>query len=577
MICIVVVESHQHVLEHIHGKLRKCLRAKDTRDKYRHFHLIHFDSHPDMACPGPHIPAVACFEPRRTWSTKQTHLNNATSEISVSGGTEIERGDTNSINNRKRCLFFESDDGENLYELLDSTSSGIAEWILPLVLGAGLKKIYWIRSSWSDQFIDGVYSFNVGAVCNDIVKYKTSCPNLEIKDSLTTELLPQPNKASQVKSISDLPIDAVVKVDLPHKYYIEDQSVVSHLDLCLPTQVKFVVSLIDQLSTATKFPLRFFDTNLMNVEKTKQQSQVSHSTNNEKKISNLKKQLPKKRKKSSLADIHEVKGSSHTFEVPWILDICLDYFVCLNPFLSDLKSISVEFTDSLIEIATNLRFYTSSQPHETNDECSLAKVENDIIQFFQNMELLLLSFMQADDSKLSENFGHLEYQTLIHLFTTPNIGQKLIEDLKKNFEIIKNNLTHEESNKLIRLAMDALRNITMPHDENSVDEVSARKKVKEMGKFLRQWKDQASLEQDKDSCLPFCKNNPMMITIARSTLDGFIPQSLVEIVQNAVLCELHSIYCGCDVTSFHSPSRKDTNCKCRIVFDYGHWEGSTCD
>ena len=51
----------------------------------------------------------------------------------------------------------------NLYEMLDMPSSGIAEWILPLVLAGGLKTVYWIKNDWCHQFHNGAYNVPVGA------------------------------------------------------------------------------------------------------------------------------------------------------------------------------------------------------------------------------------------------------------------------------------------------------------------------------------------------------------------------------------------------------------------------------
>ena len=45
----------------------------------------------------------------------------------------------------------DSNDGEkdkNLYELLDTRQSGIPERILPPVLGARLRRVYWIKNTW---------------------------------------------------------------------------------------------------------------------------------------------------------------------------------------------------------------------------------------------------------------------------------------------------------------------------------------------------------------------------------------------------------------------------------------------
>eukprot|EP00554_Chaetoceros_debilis_P015501 CAMPEP_0194123336 /NCGR_PEP_ID=MMETSP0150-20130528/54078_1 /TAXON_ID=122233 /ORGANISM="Chaetoceros debilis, Strain MM31A-1" /LENGTH=114 /DNA_ID=CAMNT_0038816539 /DNA_START=33 /DNA_END=373 /DNA_ORIENTATION=+ len=107
---VVVVEAHNHALEHVHYILRR--RSRSTREfpnKLSSFWtMVHFDSHPDLACPNGDISAAACFQPRREWQIAQK---------------EAQNDDDDEENNSK-----------NLYELLDTSQGGIAEWIIPLVM-----------------------------------------------------------------------------------------------------------------------------------------------------------------------------------------------------------------------------------------------------------------------------------------------------------------------------------------------------------------------------------------------------------------------------------------------------------
>ena len=53
-----------------------------------------------------------------------------------------------------------------------------------------------------------------------------------------------------------------------------------------------------------------------------------------------------------------------------------------------------------------------------------------------------------------------------------------------------------------------------------------------------------------------------MITVARSSEDGFTPAAVVDNLQKAVLEEIYDVYC---------------NCKINVVLDYGEYEGSSID
>ena len=143
---VVVVESHQHVLEHVHCVLRhrarihgrqvrrcqaritkqqrqdddNCRSMKPTQETENAnipppISMMHFDSHPDLACPSANVPAAACFQPRKEWqqsTTTTTECSNSTTK--------------------------QEHESRNLYEYLDLDRSGIAQWILPLVLSGDL-------------------------------------------------------------------------------------------------------------------------------------------------------------------------------------------------------------------------------------------------------------------------------------------------------------------------------------------------------------------------------------------------------------------------------------------------------
>ncbi|GAX25344.1 hypothetical protein FisN_5Lh437 [Fistulifera solaris] len=164
---IIIVESHHHVLEHIHFLLR---RQKPLLNSWS---LLHWDAHPDLACP--RCPAKHCFRPHDTLH-----------------------------------------DHETLYDALDATPSGIAEWILPLVLAARLQHIQWIRplQTSMQQLPDGDFTLQVGAW--------------------------SPTDNTHVESFLDLPHDALLKVSWSVPYYQDDDDV--RLELLLPQELQLLVS-----------------------------------------------------------------------------------------------------------------------------------------------------------------------------------------------------------------------------------------------------------------------------------------------------------------------------------------------
>lgn len=102
---IVVAEDHHDVLPWIHAAMRrKRVPVTDVT-------LIHYDAHPDL---GAVNKAAVCRNPRA------------------------------------------------LYDFLDASEFGIAEWILPLVFQGHVPRVVWVKPDFADQFAVGEYDLRVG-------------------------------------------------------------------------------------------------------------------------------------------------------------------------------------------------------------------------------------------------------------------------------------------------------------------------------------------------------------------------------------------------------------------------------
>mmetsp|Transcript_22571 Transcript_22571/g.29300 ORF Transcript_22571/g.29300 Transcript_22571/m.29300 type:complete len:385 (+) Transcript_22571:2-1156(+) len=51
---------------------------------------------------------------------------------------------------------------QKLYDILDDSEGGIAEFILPAFYAGHLSHVWWLRSPWCDQFTDGYHEFMIG-------------------------------------------------------------------------------------------------------------------------------------------------------------------------------------------------------------------------------------------------------------------------------------------------------------------------------------------------------------------------------------------------------------------------------
>jgi hypothetical protein len=404
--------------------------------------MLHFDAHPDLACPN--VPARCCFQPRN------------------------------------------DSDGMDLYECLDATSSGIAEWILPLVLAGNLTTLQWVKPAHSQQLPQGQHEYQVGV----------SIPPLSVE---TTRL---------VTSFLDLPSSARVRVDWKHPYYLDDASVVSTDELLFAKRLHLTVSELD-------------------------------GEENEKCIeSGPQKEL----------ELVETESCCHG---DWALDICLDYFACLNPFLTDIEAIDPMFAKNLVHVVTRTRLQTA-----TNGDAVLEPT---------CYECELAGFHATLRRVLQEKGGSDSIHQLARFYTSELEGRILAEKLLQSLS------ANQESSTLTTMAMEAVSNLSMPHDPK----ISL--------KAL-----QESVAQGLDSVSPLLRRvktnsgDPFVVTIARSSNDGFTPLAIVEDLQNHILTMVHETFCNCGCNEFlselaGSEGTADRECRLRLIFDYGESEGSSFD
>ncbi|CEG46435.1 Uncharacterised protein family UPF0489 [Plasmopara halstedii] len=102
MTTVVIVDDHHHCLPDIHLAIRQhCL-------PFSHIHVIHVDAHPDLSFSA-NIDTNVIFDP------------------------------------------------EKLYDTLDESIAGIAEFLLPLVFAGHVNQITWLKPSWATQMPCGAF------------------------------------------------------------------------------------------------------------------------------------------------------------------------------------------------------------------------------------------------------------------------------------------------------------------------------------------------------------------------------------------------------------------------------------
>lgn len=583
--------------------------------------MVHFDSHPDLACPNEDIPAAACFQPRRDW--KITNFNANANFKKEEDSTSIDSGDEEEDENN--CNY------KNLYEMLDTSQGGIAEWILPLAIAGGLNRIHWIKNNdHCHQFQCGEYDYHVGAWWE---KSKSPSNCNEDVDSDAGAGADVTNANAQIESFLDLPRDAVIKTSLMHPYYMDDDSFVR----------------VEELEFAESLRLTVTDTALKNVHEKLHLVEDADTNADADADANAKNNTQEfdKMKLTTIVkeDFHTKNGVDvgNDCELPlldpklesdWILDVCLDYFFCSNPFIIELYEItrttgkdiarliilSVEQTKfRQMALEWDMEFFVHGDMNDTNinkrseEEYQGEQYTSYLRQYTHLVRKLLKSILRieleekngskkcllpGDNFPSSSLLDLQEYEDLYNLYVSPTQGKAIWDDFiltinnyKKEESLLKTNGKSISIQTLVETILNVMPNLTLPHFtgvDNIIVPSSGKEeeknlslspviltKVKEFGQFLRfeKWKKH---DVDKNEQI----TPPMCITIARSTDDGFTPSAFAEILQEAVLHEIHDIYCGCS-RNFPASSQIQYNsksdCKLKIIFDYGEFEGSSLE
>jgi hypothetical protein len=429
---------------------------------------------------------------------------------------------------------------KNLYEFLDETSSGIAEWILPLVLAADLQHVHWIHpassssptttrlpnyatartatdgpcceSAWL-QFQNGRYNYHVGAWIP---------PEDDTHHTSTSTL---------ISSFLDLPEHAMVKVDLGHSYYWDDHAVVPTNELHLPQQLQLTVSELEAWHDG------------------KNSKGDNHSNT---------------RPKNDEEDSIVITDAS----LPWALDICLDYFACRNPFLTDIETCNPQLSQALLQSLQHTRWFRQRfQLFEENDNDYSTHTYVTESSIFREQLIQFLRLFESDDDDRNVNLVTATRDSLVVLYESEEDGQTCLQTIVEAL----NGCAPEIRSELVTMAMDAIPNLAMPHhhhvmpnmDEDHNNVLSHQ--IQYVYTYLKRQRQERNRE------------DPFIISIARSANDGFTPMEWVDTIQQQVLTMVHDLYCGCPRTTatFQNVKENTTFCRIRALFDYGDWEGSS--
>jgi UPF0489 domain len=347
-----------------------------------------------------------------------------------------------------------------------------------------------------------------------------------------------------VTSFLDLPMDAVVKVDWQVcQYYRQDDAIVPSSELVLSQPLRLNVMEMDHHHHHHHHHLR--------------------------------------------AAAVVVEWNDNEPSSDFALDVCLDYFACANPFLTDLAALHVPTVDDLVQAFPRAILASRLYSDETNETISSLSYQEELQQVYSLWKHWLESYCAApttipDDSDFASEEPKTRNVVRKELLTFyDSHGPSLLDHIE---QLLLSDMNGSVRDDAIRLLVQAIPHVSMPHtvhDDDDDDAVSMTSRAVQAR--LQQFQD--ALERywcREEDARKTAGASPFIITVARSAVDGFTPLTVVEDLQAWVLNELHDRFCGCarapTTTPFVSMSDDDdddeASCRLRIVHDYGLWAES---
>jgi len=423
-------------------------------------------------------------------------------------------------------------------------------------------------------------------------------------------LLPSPPSSfsNTVTSFLDLPDQALVKVDWDFPYYRDDDEQDSYAPL-------------SELLLAKPLHLQVLELPVAAVSAADQQQPQQQQ-----------------QRTGTACDRPCPFSSTLHCRKPWALDICLDYFACLNPFVVDVEKASPVFARKLVEAMLASVFYKKNNNDNSDNDISndddgyaratthsLAKFRRLIVEFLQ-------AFVAVDTNKLdnttktdiasssaaaendNRNISAITANTqqehilsaLLVYYTSPKTGIEVLRALQGAFwqensshrNNVKSDATTavaDQQQSVIRLAVEAVPTMSMPHQFGCFDDSDRFCSALDEQQILSSIKQ--SLQASKEYNDQQQNNPPWIISIARSMNDGFTPTHVADRLQDQVLLAVHDVFCGCNRLAKYRTSIIDgtapssspvltperfSSCACssklchlEFLFDYGKWEGSS--
>eukprot|EP00929_Paragymnodinium_shiwhaense_P068222 TRINITY_DN34277_c0_g1_i1.p1 TRINITY_DN34277_c0_g1~~TRINITY_DN34277_c0_g1_i1.p1 ORF type:complete len:409 (+),score=74.28 TRINITY_DN34277_c0_g1_i1:149-1375(+) len=187
------------------------------------------------------------------------------------------------------------DDPREVHAAMRKDPGGIAQWILPAVYGGHLRTIWWVSPEWCTQIEDGEYDVSVGKASRR-PEFSAATMGLDARapmvDAAGNRVLGGQSSVVALSPNADFATLETVHISCDQPYFVEDGIYAPKSQLACSKPLRLVVAEMPGVDDAA--------TTL---------------------------------EKLQVPELGDTAASSR----PWLLDVCLDYFVCGNPFVSQVR------------------------------------------------------------------------------------------------------------------------------------------------------------------------------------------------------------------------------------------------
>jgi UPF0489 domain len=594
---VKVVESHQQVLPDVHLCLRQRRGRRATASPspsptmpaaagVEGWDLVHFDSHADLACPV-NVPARLCWRPHPDPTDDGDSDNDNDGAGGANGDDDADDDDADDDEDGAVAPWW------SLYDHLEATPSGIAEWIVPLVLGARCERVTWIRppppppaalpthrttggllhqahSIRNASFPPGEHSFSVGAWL----------PPTESPPLVSSSSLPTP-------SFLDLPPQARVRVDSNLPYYADDEGEGDTKDSsrCLGCFAPTSELIFAQ-------PVRLTVSYGNDDNAGDGDGDGDSNGDNEQEGTTQHRHVAACQDASGppIAQPEMEDDDKMDEEQDWILDVCLDYFWCDNPFWHDLRQRNAGLAAALSLLACQSALYGNGTGGAVSDSSSTTAAaaasartpsqqqeehffdrRRRVLQFRRALaQYLWAAANAAEEPSSSASSAARGSGTASSVHRTENDApaalscfrdallpfycDSLVGHVQQAMRAIKAALASipdaDDRAALVREGVQAIPYLTLPRDEGDPQQV-VEARLKRFRQVLDSVASQSSLSAiTTTTTRRRLAPRPMLITVARSAHDGFVSMQLANDIQGKVLGVLHQQYCACKSRRF---------------------------